>query len=64
MVIGDNVNIVRSIVVKCGILIFNKSFLVLDGKEFNKRIRDENGEVLLSRVFNFCYYYVLFICKS
>lgn len=47
MVIGDNVNIVRSIVVKCGILIFNKSFLVLDGKEFNKRIRDENGEVLL-----------------
>lgn len=45
MVTGDNVNTARSIATKCGILTPNKSFLVLDGKEFNKRIRDENGEV-------------------
>lgn len=45
MVTGDNVNTARSIAAKCGILTPNKSFLVLDGKEFNKRIRDENGEV-------------------
>lgn len=45
MVTGDNVNTARSIAAKCGILTPNENFLVLDGKEFNKRIRDANGEV-------------------
>lgn len=45
MVTGDNVNTARSIATKCGILTPNENFLVLDGKEFNKRIRDHNGEV-------------------
>lgn len=45
MVIGDNVNIVRFIVLKCGILEVGSEFLVLDGKEFNKRIRDLFGKV-------------------
>nr|XP_022299334.1 plasma membrane calcium-transporting ATPase 2-like isoform X3 [Crassostrea virginica] len=45
MVTGDNVNTARSIATKCGILTPNENFLVLDGKEFNKRIRDANGEV-------------------
>jgi Ca2+ transporting ATPase len=45
MVTGDNVNTARSIAAKCGILTPNDNFLVLDGKEFNKRIRDANGEV-------------------
>lgn len=64
MVTGDNVNTARSIAAKCGILTPNKSFLVLDGKEFNKRIRDENGEVLLPRAFNPCHHSVQSICKS
>lgn len=45
MVTGDNVNTARSIAAKCGILKINDEFLVLEGKEFNKRIRDLNGEV-------------------
>lgn len=46
MVTGDNVNTARSIAAKCGILQLNDKFLVLDGKEFNKRIRDPvTGEV-------------------
>ncbi|XP_076683630.1 plasma membrane calcium-transporting ATPase 3 isoform X7 [Andrena cerasifolii] len=45
MVTGDNVNTARSIAMKCGILKPNEDFLVLEGKEFNRRIRDSNGEV-------------------
>lgn len=45
MVTGDNINTARSIALKCGILKPTDDFLVLDGKEFNKRIRDANGQV-------------------
>ncbi|XP_052780334.1 plasma membrane calcium-transporting ATPase 2-like isoform X3 [Mya arenaria] len=45
MVTGDNVNTARSIAIKCGILKANTEFLVMDGKEFNTRIRDHNGKV-------------------
>ena len=45
MVTGDNVNTARSIALKCGILQPNSEFLVLEGKEFNKRIRDSSGKV-------------------
>jgi len=49
MVTGDNVNTARSIATKCGILQPNDNFLVLDGKEFNNRIRkspdDEVGDL-------------------
>ncbi|XP_055951807.1 plasma membrane calcium-transporting ATPase 2-like isoform X7 [Argiope bruennichi] len=44
MVTGDNVNTARSIAMKCGIIRPGDDFLVLDGKEFNRRIRDSNGE--------------------
>lgn len=37
MVTGDNVNTARSIATACGILRPDADFLVLDGKEFNKR---------------------------
>lgn len=46
MVTGDNVNTARSIAMKCGILKPNDDFLVIEGKEFNKKIRDENGKVI------------------
>ncbi|XP_017482339.1 PREDICTED: plasma membrane calcium-transporting ATPase 1-like, partial [Rhagoletis zephyria] len=45
MVTGDNVNTARSIATKCGIIRPGEDFLVLEGKEFNKRIRDSKGEV-------------------
>ncbi|KPM11886.1 plasma membrane calcium-transporting ATPase 3-like protein [Sarcoptes scabiei] len=45
MVTGDNVNTARSIAAKCGIIKPGEDFLVLEGKEFNKRIRDSKGEV-------------------
>merc|ERR1719483_149920 len=45
MVTGDNVDTARSIASKCGILLPGDGSLVLDGKEFNRRIRDSQGEV-------------------
>ena len=48
MVTGDNINTARSIALKCGIIRPGDDFLVLDGKEFNRRIRDSNGEVSIS----------------
>ncbi|XP_019754759.1 plasma membrane calcium-transporting ATPase 2 isoform X3 [Dendroctonus ponderosae] len=45
MVTGDNINTARSIATKCGIIKPNEDFLILEGKEFNKRIRDSSGEV-------------------
>ncbi|XP_023334000.1 plasma membrane calcium-transporting ATPase 1 isoform X2 [Eurytemora carolleeae] len=40
MVTGDNINTARAIATKCGIIKPGDNFLVLDGKEFNKKIRD------------------------
>ena len=48
MVTGDNVNTARSIAIKCGIIEPHKDMLVLDGKEFNRRIRNSKGEVCIS----------------
>ena len=49
MVTGDNVNTARSIALKCGIISPNDSFLVLEGKEFNRRIKSKpDGEVKLN----------------
>lgn len=47
MVTGDNVNTARSIAIKCGIVTANDDCLVMEGKEFNRRIRDANGVVRL-----------------
>ena len=45
MVTGDNINTARSIALKCGIIRPDADFLVIDGKEFNDRIRDATGAV-------------------
>merc|ERR1719516_698128 len=37
---GDNINTARAIATKCGIIKPGDSYLVLEGKEFNKRVRD------------------------
>ena len=47
MVTGDNISTARAIATKCGILTPECNFLVLDGKEFNRRIRDKKGNVSL-----------------
>lgn len=45
MVTGDNINTARSIATKCGIVGPNDDFLILEGKEFNQRIRDASGQI-------------------
>lgn len=40
MVTGDNVNTARSIAFKCGILRPGDDYIILEGKEFNNRVRD------------------------
>jgi len=45
MVTGDNIMTARSIATKCGIIKPDDDFLVLEGKEFNKRIRDSSGNI-------------------
>jgi magnesium-transporting ATPase (P-type) len=50
MVTGDNINTARSIATTCGILRPGEDFLALEGKEFNERIRDEDGEVVQEKL--------------
>ena len=38
-------NTAKSIAQKCGIVRPDDGFLILEGKEFNQRIRDSKGEV-------------------
>ncbi|XP_069165984.1 plasma membrane calcium-transporting ATPase 2 isoform X2 [Procambarus clarkii] len=45
MVTGDNINTARSIASKCGILKPGDNSLILEGKEFNRRVRDESGKI-------------------
>lgn len=51
MVTGDNINTARSIASKCGILKPGDNSLILEGKEFNRRVRDASGKVSSSGVF-------------
>ncbi|KAM4711890.1 plasma membrane calcium-transporting ATPase 1 isoform 4-T5 [Anableps anableps] len=50
MVTGDNINTARAIASKCGILQPGDDFLCLEGKEFNRRIRNERGEIEQERI--------------
>lgn len=50
MVTGDNINTARSIATACGILRPGDDFIALEGKEFNARIRDEDGEISQQKV--------------
>ena len=45
MITGDNIVTARSIALKCGIIKPTDDFLVLEGREFNERIRDSSGTV-------------------
>uniref|UniRef100_A0AAX7UUF6 Calcium-transporting ATPase n=1 Tax=Astatotilapia calliptera TaxID=8154 RepID=A0AAX7UUF6_ASTCA len=50
MVTGDNINTARAIATKCGILQPGDDFLCVEGKEFNRRIRNEKGEIEQERI--------------
>ncbi|XP_038834076.1 plasma membrane calcium-transporting ATPase 1-like isoform X1 [Salvelinus namaycush] len=50
MVTGDNINTARAIASKCGILQPGDEFLCMEGKEFNRRIRNEKGEIEQERI--------------
>ncbi|XP_038636916.1 plasma membrane calcium-transporting ATPase 1a isoform X1 [Scyliorhinus canicula] len=50
MVTGDNINTARAIAMKCGILQAGDDFLCLEGKQFNKRIRNAKGEIEQERI--------------
>ncbi|CAL8339751.1 unnamed protein product [Merluccius merluccius] len=50
MVTGDNINTARAIAIKCGIIHPGEDFLCIDGKEFNRRIRNEKGEERMDKV--------------
>lgn len=44
MITGDNINTARAIAIKCGILRSGEN-VCMSGPDFNKRIRNENGEI-------------------
>uniref|UniRef100_A0A8C3RMX7 Calcium-transporting ATPase n=1 Tax=Chelydra serpentina TaxID=8475 RepID=A0A8C3RMX7_CHESE len=50
MVTGDNINTARAIASKCGILNPGEDFICLEGKDFNRRIRNEKGEIEQERI--------------
>ncbi|XP_051975928.1 plasma membrane calcium-transporting ATPase 1b isoform X1 [Xyrauchen texanus] len=50
MVTGDNINTARAIATKCGILHPGDDFLCIEGKEFNRRIRNNLGEIEQERL--------------
>lgn len=50
MVTGDNINTARAIATKCGIISPGEDFLCIEGKEFNRLIRNEKGEVEQERL--------------
>ncbi|XP_044307413.1 plasma membrane calcium-transporting ATPase 2 isoform X3 [Varanus komodoensis] len=50
MVTGDNINTARAIAIKCGIIHPGEDFLCLEGKEFNRRIRNEKGDIEQERI--------------
>ncbi|OQV17008.1 Plasma membrane calcium-transporting ATPase 3 [Hypsibius exemplaris] len=45
MVTGDNINTARSIATKCGIIKPGDKMLIMEGKDFNTRVRDDQGIV-------------------
>ncbi|XP_053270688.1 plasma membrane calcium-transporting ATPase 1a isoform X1 [Pleuronectes platessa] len=50
MVTGDNISTARAIATKCGILLPGDDFICIEGKEFNRRIRNAKGEIEQERI--------------
>ena len=45
MVTGDNLDTAKAIAEKCGIIQRDRACMVMEGKDFNKKIRDYGGKV-------------------
>ena len=45
MVTGDNINTARAIATKCGIIKPGDGYIVMEGKDFNRAIKDANENV-------------------
>ncbi|XP_046983094.1 plasma membrane calcium-transporting ATPase 2-like [Schistocerca americana] len=45
MITGDNIHTARAIAMKCGIIHPDSTYLVMEGSEFDRRIRDSSGKV-------------------
>ena len=50
MVTGDNIRTARAIAEKCGIIRMGDDHLVLDRKEFNRKVTDMNGYVVQQKL--------------
>ena len=48
MVTGDNINTARAIATKCGIIKPGDGYIVMEGKDFNRAIKDANDNVSTS----------------
>jgi Ca2+ transporting ATPase len=48
MVTGDNVETARAIALRCGIISKGDGFLVMEGKEFKRKITNAAGQVCAS----------------
>nr|CDS31938.1 expressed protein [Hymenolepis microstoma] len=64
MVTGDNVNTARSIATKCGILRPDSNFLVLEGSEFNRRIRDRTTGQVKQELFDKVWPHLAVLARS
>uniref|UniRef100_A0A158QHM2 Calcium-transporting ATPase n=1 Tax=Rodentolepis nana TaxID=102285 RepID=A0A158QHM2_RODNA len=64
MVTGDNVNTARSIATKCGILRPDSNFLVLEGTEFNRRIRDKTTGQVKQELFDKIWPHLAVLARS
>ncbi|KAM3183338.1 hypothetical protein ACTXT7_010541 [Hymenolepis weldensis] len=64
MVTGDNVNTARSIAIKCGILRPDSHFLVLEGAEFNRRIRDKTTGQVKQELFDKVWPHLAVLARS
>ncbi|ESO10536.1 hypothetical protein HELRODRAFT_190078 [Helobdella robusta] len=52
MVTGDNIETARSIAIKCGIITPDSDFLVLEGKDFNRLIRNSSDNKISQTLFD------------
>eukprot|EP00731_Ephydatia_muelleri_P021863 Em0014g454a len=46
MVTGDNLDTAKAIAEKCGIIQRDSAYMVMEGKDFNKKIRDYGGKIV------------------
>ena len=61
MVTGDNVTTARAIAVRCGIITPGEDYLVLDGKEFNKQIKNDNSKFDQAKFDKVDYFLIFFV---